>query len=414
MYRISYRGDNNLDKIGRLKPKYVNNHPFGGYKLSRAEIAEIKRVSPNTKVILYRSGVELFNPTGITQYGPIEWATTGEQAFAESQTSTADWQDIWQNHKNWLAKDKNGKYIHRQDGWAFAQPGVAYLANIGNPGYQQWLADWVKEKITVDGFDGVYFDLMYPGYFNGGWRCFDYKPCFPVYNGISTSQQLESQWRTWEIRLVTHIRSKLKKDPATENGIIFLNAILGITDFKDQNGIQYLKDTNPDGITFDGWRIMETDQWEDGVKLLNNISKNGLYSVPLANIHDKVWSQDEAQRVYQFYLSSFLLAYHNNSALRIRLKIKQNAGDTKGKPKYYLTEIADFFTTNNLGQPQAEYAKSSNGVYSRAFTNSLVVVNPSNQNKTFIVDQKYINAFFHDLSYVAGASITLPPQSGTV
>lgn len=395
IYKIQYANEFKIDKIAQYKPKYVYNHSFS-YLLSPADIAQIKSVSPNTKVILYRSGVELFNPNGTT-----DWEYPWESFFANVQTSSADWQDIWQNHKDWLAKNAQGEYIHRQPLWAFKQPGVAYLANIGNAGYQQWLADWVKKRIRDDKFDGVYFDLMYPGYFNGGWTT------KPVYNGQTIT---DDRWKTWQIELITRIRSELKKSQETANGILFLNAVLSVNDFLQQNGAQYLDATKPDAIYLDGWKIWENEsEWNQSVTLLQAICQ--LRFCGIGTHWDDNVTEEESEHLWHFTLSSWLLGNPGNSTIILRTRIGD--GSANGKPKFYTWEFFDFLQNVHLGAPQESFTKTNAGLYRRQFASGLVMVNPSSTHKSFLTGRAFTDVFTNQ-SYTAGSTITLSGRRGIV
>jgi len=64
-------------------------------------------------------------------------------------------EDEWQMalDNDWILKDENEQLVY-----VTIYPNN-YLVDIGNPDYQKWVANWIKENIEQYGFDGVFADV---------------------------------------------------------------------------------------------------------------------------------------------------------------------------------------------------------------------------------------------------------------
>lgn len=99
---------------------------------------------------------------------------------------------------NWVLKDQYGAYIYEtRFGYNFA--------DIGNPSYQQWMANWIYNDITANGYNGVFCDGGLNAYTTEIWEFASKPPINPRTGTFWTDQQLQDAY----VSLLNNIRAKL-------------------------------------------------------------------------------------------------------------------------------------------------------------------------------------------------------------
>lgn len=385
MFVVQYKQERILNSI---QPQYIFNQPFW-YEFSPTDIQSIHQSHPNTKVIRYRSGIEVFDST-------INDDSTWQDDFMKRQNSAADWSDILNKHNDWFLKDINNKYINRKQDTGDILSSGSYLIDPGNSGYQEWLFNWIKERLTVGKFDGIYLDLLYPAFPGGN------------YSGpLKKSDQ--DAWQLKVLSLVQYIQSHKQQIPAIADKILIINGVgWGGTNFMSNNGLQYITDTQTDGVQYEAFLIDSKDEisWKRDVDVLTSLSS--LYSNSMrgwVNAKFDNGTEEFHKKNAVFVLCSYLLGNNSpNFAYRYW-------GGIEGRSKWEASLEMNF--NFMIGSPIELMKKIPGDIYRRIFANGIVTVNPTTKKQSFIV-YNYRTDPVLGHTYSWGETINMEPQTGIV
>lgn len=402
------QSNTHVDALPSLHPQYVVNQPFW-YELSPSDIQSIHQRDPNTKILRYRSGVEIFNssmsPTDIPAGGKTWWIDAMKR-----YNSASDWTDIWNTHKNWFLKDRSGTYIVRSS--PVDQPGndtlpsQSYLMDPGNVGYQEWLFTWIKDRLTAGKFDGVYLDLMFPAV---PGRNFLGKP-----NGMS-----EATWNQKLSSLVRYIQNKKAQTPEIANKLIIINGVgYGGEGFLSNNGLQYITNTQANGAQFEMFLSdlfltggLDEAAWKRAVDLLFSLSAlhgntmRGWVNAKF-NVNTNGGGTVEFHKKNSvFVLASYLLGNNSpNFAFGY-------FGSVLGAGGWVAATEMNFRFT--IGSPNGVMEKLPNGLYHRVFAHGVVYVNPTRTTKSFTVANSATDPITNR-EYTQGETVGMGPQTGKI
>jgi len=237
-------------------------------------------------------------------------------------------------HEDWFIHDTDGnRLVHWKCGW--------YCMDPGNQGWRQHFANYVKQKIDLYGFDGVFIDDCW----NQLWKYFftvpeDKVPDYP-------------NWQQEMGEFLTYVKSQLNpklviiNTPNTEEYVAVVDG---------KNDEKFLKNKE----TF--WYIDN----------LAKISAQGKYYLALAS------SQEDTQESMMYCLCGYLLGVNGSKAYFGWWNIWS---DSKG---YY----PEMDKINALGSPTNAYY-SYQSVYARDFENGKVLLNPTTSSYTVNLNSEY-------------------------
>lgn len=331
----------------------------GGIDISAENnrVSWIKSLNPNNKVLVYASGVNLSN-----------WKKWGNNREFE------------QDYRHLLLEDVNGNPIHSR---TYSN---AIVPNIGNPQWQDMVAEGFKDFMDNYGYDGIFIDLFLPriGPVLGGQPdVFDLWPINPDTNELYTN----SDWKQDQTMLLQKIRNKIGNDK-----IIIINSVYTGQRYFDHTYSDYfVAPANPDGFGVESFALKDwkenwdeiyksESKWKYDIDMLVDADKNfpsmtpSIYpKLPLqAEGENNSEYQQKVESVGQFLVGSFLLGAGENILLGM-----MTGGPEKGPPNL---ELSIFY--RDLGNPLGSYYKDTDGVYKRDFDRAEVFVNPKNIQKT--------------------------------
>jgi hypothetical protein len=284
----------------------------------------------------------------------------------------------------WLLKDATGSYVTR---------GTNHHVDIGNSEYQQWLADWYYNNLQPN-FDALFLDNgMYAT--EGNWH---YGASGEPINPRTSKPFTDDEVVNGYIGIYRAIKAKVGNKIMVANGIYTGTRWMrwGVKD-------NYIKLVNElDGFMTEGWLsrwdpdpkwnyYSETYaqdsnyNWKDSVDMLVEINNlfSGKHIIVTANNVD---DQDEWA---PYFASSLKTAeekqqycLYNYASLLLGASSKNTYWLVLGW--WGLTNMQNLFNIN-IGTPLGNYSKDSNDIYTRAFSNGVVLVNPSNYARNGIL-----------------------------
>jgi hypothetical protein len=245
------------------------------------------------------------------------------------------------NHPSWFLRDQNGNVIKTNP--------IDYVMDIGNPAYQQACVASATKLAKQDGFDGIFWD------------------------GIVATD-------TWSLPSGTSVPeypSAASWQNATTSFLSYSTPALhaqGLTAFGNLCGT-----TLTSGL-WQRWAALvdgaEEESWTDGG--LGLAQQNSAWTTKLANA---AWSAANGKYVLlhsynntetgnSFGLASMMLVANGQMSYST-----SNANYTSAETIY-----PEYAVAAALGAPAGPDTKLSNGVYERAFSHGVVLVNPSTQS----------------------------------
>jgi len=311
------------------------------------KIRQVHGIRPDFKALLYRNLRAIYNYSG-------------------------EWQMALDN--NWILKDENGQLVY-----VTVYP-TNYLVDIGNPQYQKWVVNWIKENINQYGFDGVMTDFSLHAWASEHFWNASASPINP---------RTGKSWKDEEIRqALIEVHKEIKN--AISSNLLVCNGIFQGQRFwrRYDEYMEILSNSPLDGLVSEGlWyqykgTWMSEEEWLDSLNMLVWFQDNFLKEkperifVPGCKLESTVGDpyplppncSKEQMATYAF--ASTLLGAKNN----------QN----------YLALIADVNFTISIVQPLYNvdvgaplsdyYIIADTHVYARDFSNVKVLVNPTSDS----------------------------------
>jgi hypothetical protein len=304
---------------------------------------------------------------------------------------------------NWVLKGQNGAYVYEtRFGYNFA--------DIGNPSYQQWIANWIYNDVTTQGFNGVFCDGGLNAYVGELWEFASSPPINPRTGTVWTDQQLQDAY----VGLLNAIRAKLGNSL-----LIVVNGIWDGSRFQaHEAGYEYiLGHTNVNGIMGEGWwSQFNQAQWYseatwksslDSLVTLESYFVKGSSSkmfIPCCYIDcsgaASLPAGASTTQVARYGYASTLLGIQSSSDYLLMTNTPSRLQD------YY----THYFSLN-IGAPLGSYSIVPNThVYQRSFSNALVLVNP-----TSTAYNVPLNGHYTDLNGAAvSGTYNMPARTGEV
>jgi len=374
----------------------IQEQPYN-YELTTQQINELHSKNPNSKILRYRSSVEIFDVSSNYQ-DPASWS----QSFAGRQNTQAEWDDIWAAHQDWFLKNENGQYIHRKTG-AEMDGKRAYLVDPANPGWQSWLTQKLQQYIDY-GYDGVWLDLAAPTYWSGwGSRAINPK---------TGKAYTNAEWREAIIGLVSKVKQGLG------NKLVIINGLNIGKEYYNNMSPHPLEEASVDGFYFEGFvrwgnepvgKFRSEADWKKDVDLVAKVSSSSKLLIVNTAIYGKPYnpnaSKEDIERVMNYAIASYLLG-KNGSSSYVRFS----------PPSYYDTGVPSYWGKDlklyhlQIGDPVSSYYYKGN-LYQRDFTTGKVLVNPSDTNKSYTIN---LGGNYQTPDGKTVNQITLLPKTGAI
>ncbi|HLN45507.1 MAG TPA: putative glycoside hydrolase [Candidatus Sulfotelmatobacter sp.] len=325
---------------------------------------------------------------------------------AVSKNSDA-WNLALQN--NWILRDAQGNYLYD-----LVFPSLV-LVDKGNPSYQQWVAQWLKNNIDTYGYNGVYADCS--GYVSVNEDAFDSNWWAgwvgPPINPRTGNVYTEPEWRAGEISLANTIKSYIGSKLLIQNGV-FCGSF-----FFQRPYSEILQQSRVDGTVSEGWMMDLNNaqwyteaQWQDAINfeswmgntLFPQKPAGTFFAVaqnpnPLDNSAPFLPPGTSKDQFALFVYSSLLLGATTNGNIYLNLGLYSDSDYVQS-----LFNIDVGYPTNNY------YMISGTHVYARDFTNVKVLVNPT--YTTYTVN---LNGNYRTTDGVSvGSSVTVYPHSAVI
>lgn len=322
-----------------------------------AEIPVLKAINPNLKILLYQA-VMLTNSED-----PSDLQTT---------TGCTPYADDVANHPSWI--------LHDQDGDQAGEGGYpgTYMTDVGNPGYQHACAANAAALAKQYGFAGIFWDTV-----NGS---LDYTMApgetVPEYPN-------NADWQSAMSSALAYLGPAMRAQ-----GLLSVGNVGGASSVAQWD--QWVGDL--DGVEEESWTdagqglAQQIPYWSEKLTELSWAMANGKYEL------DHSWNGGEAANTYG--LASMLLAASGRASY-------STSNTNYGAQENWFPEYA---TAQSLGAPAGPYEVLSNGVYERAFSNGIVLVNPTaNSVPTFSLGGSYSGSGLTNVQ-----SVQLGPTSGLI
>lgn len=305
----------------------------------------------------------------------------------------------------WILKDANGNYVYS------TTYGTSYrMADIGNPDYQSWLADWVYNETIRHGYNGTFLDEGFKAYTYEIWWDSSATPINPRTGTSWTDQQVQDAI----VSIYNEIRNRYGA-----GYVIVTNGILNGDRWQSRkSGYNYLfAHSDLNGVMGEMWwwnyqspTWYSETSWKNSlnglVELENTFIKgnNSKMFVPGCFVDldgdNPLPTGCTVNQMTRFGFASTLLGL-DSSSLYLALS------NTLSRLALFQSSIFSL----NIGSPKGSYQQvNGTHIYQRDFTNATVLVNPTNTAYTVALTGTYTNL---DGNSVTG-TITLQPQTGEV
>jgi hypothetical protein len=277
-------------------------------------------------------------------------------------------------NNKWILKDKYGNYVKLGSG--------QYIVDIGSPGYQQWVANWIANYVKTRGYDGAMLDnAMYV--LEGNWHYgLSGEPMNPRHSPLSpfTSAEVIAAHNA----IYDAVKVKLGSNKTVVANGIHSGGKYFTFDTAGYNSLI----SHLDGFMSEGW----LSNWEQAIPYYTEKrSGNSQYNwVDSVNMVQQINSQFTGKSLIMCALCADNCPWGASSPLTTTAQKQQYClfnyasmllgASTKN---YNYLDLGWWGNQNmvylwnlNLGTPKANYYQDSNGNYVRQFTNGVVTVNP--------------------------------------
>lgn len=289
-----------------------------------AQVSALKAANPNLKIFMYQH--------------PWYSRATDPAGMSVCTSYPSD----LANHPDWFLHDANGNPVP-------ASSPQSYLMDIGNPAYQQACIQHAATLAKKWGFDGVFWDGI-DSVLN--WEL-PVGVAVPEYSSAST-------WQAAMFSFLTNASSQLHATGLQDIGNL---CRLDLTPGLWAKWSAPLDGSEEEGWTDAGGGLAQQDPvWAEKLANVAWSEANGKYVL----LH----SYSTTETGNTFGLASMLLVANGHASYST-----SNANYTSAEATY-----PEFTTAQQLGAPAGGARQLSNGVYERAFSNGIVLVNPSSHS----------------------------------
>ena len=363
---------------GLLKPPdiFVSHHWHGGH------VKTIKNAYPDKKIIIYR------NCRKVNRHRTEQWASQGENRIAEYEIAVKN---------NWILKDSSGNYIYS------TKHGQDYLlADLGNQGWQEFVADWIKFYIDTYGFDGVFLD-------NGLFCRVDewlWSVSGKAINPRTGTYFTDEETISYFIQIHDKIRNKIG-----DNKLLICNGIWHGRRFFDrkEDYLRIMEKGNIDGFMSEGifghgGQFLAEDVWRKGVDFVVWAQDHWLNKGKIFVSHvDDVWNPPKGLTLEEwctFVFASTLLGVKTETS-------KNNYFSVYGA---WFKDYVIRLHNTDVGVPTEDYhIIEGTHVYMRKFSKALVIVNPTTVSYSLNLDKEHKTLDGQTIS-----TVTLDDHTGVI
>ena len=302
------------------------------------DVAQIKTLNPNVIVIAYRSVMSM-------------------------HPRCDDWSEV-DAHEDWFLHDVSGNrlQIAWNSGW--------YGMDVGNPGWQEYFANYTKSKLeTYPDLDGIFADNVWD------WEAEPYRYDQWTVPREELPTDIASGWHNDMLEMISLVKETIG------NKILIINT-LNNDDFVDAC----------DGKMHE--HFVHKSSWEldffgppgfnplDHVDALANVSRRGkiflAHSGTIIPDNPTEADLDKAHNVMLYCLAFYLLGVNGEKTTFGFNNIHSKDGSRGYYPEFDVS----------LGSPVSEYYLV-NSTYTRDFTKGKILVNPTTSPYTVHLDSEY-------------------------
>ncbi|MHA2324557.1 MAG: putative glycoside hydrolase [Promethearchaeota archaeon] len=345
-------------------------------------VPKIHQINQNITCLLYRNIRLVWAP------GSYEYKESEYQLFVEN---------------GWILTGSSGDYVNINN--------QAYMVDIGNFSYQQWLADWVKNYLDTYNADGVFLDNCAP---NG-----------EIAYGVSEYPQNPRTGKSWTtneftqavITLVNTVKNSINPR------LVLGNTIFSGTHFfrSDLHNtyVDFLANSKIDGILSEGWISSFTtsdwyseEKWKQGIDMAiwieeNFLSKDQKIFWTMSDNAGLIWPEGEVRLPVNVTKEQYVTYAYASRLLTINYSHK---GNWMNFGVYTPEDYPQNLLKTNIGLPSSDYQKSG-FVYVREFANGLVIVNPTTSSHQYDLNGIYREAL---QGTSISSAIIIPEHTGLI
>lgn len=336
-------------------------------------VSTIHEKHPDKKIIIYR------NFRKVERSRTEEWASRASWRLAEYEFA---------RENNVICKDSAGNSVYSRN------CGMDYLiADIGNPKWHQFIADWVKFYIDNFGFDGVLLDNGLAVREDETYWGVSAKPINPRTGTHYTSEEVVQ----YHIQVQKKIREVIGNDK-----LIICNGIYHGERFfeREKEYSEILNQDTIDGVKsegiFGGKTFWNEERWRKSVEFIRWIQENWLTKGKIFIPH-LCWHRPETSTNLEsvwvgfedgYTLEHSLTFYFASTLLGIDAEVSES--NFLSLYGYWHEPFAQKLFSLNLGEPSTEYYRvEDTHVYARKFQKGLVVVNPAASSCSVSFEKEY-------------------------
>jgi Hypothetical glycosyl hydrolase family 15 len=283
------------------------------------------------------------------------------------------------NHPSWFLRDRNGHLLHDSYG--------AYLIDPGSDGVRTWTISLAKQAQT-DGYNAFFLDSL--GTY--GLEAFGGTPVDPATGKLFTPTTWMAATRGLALAVNNAISAPLVGN-GLRDGSSYFASTAGTSSLLDAVDAAEFEACFR-GATFSPTWYPSESLWLQQVRALEDVQSRGKTALCWTKLYSSATAAQQ-QHWHDFALSSFLLAQQGHEYFYYQGSKSNTALTSWGE------------TSISLGSPSAA-RQVSGSLYSRQFTNGMVVVNPSGSSASMSLPRSYM------LSGKSVNSLTVSAHSGVI
>ena len=370
--------------------EFAATHYVGAQKVFVSEVRRLRSHNPNFVVLNYRLGLGLGYQQTIGDCEPSgTWLEVieGEKWVREYPENPPD---------EWFFTLDGQRVLFCDWGW--------YVMDIGNLAWREYWAGEVLRQLRANASDGIFIDGLFPPNYYGGDK---FDPNLPVIDRVFEE--------TWSSKIEDFIIFGQSGDLADYYFIPNVGQWVTGRDITDYS--------SADGIMIEGfgrWAngeyfLAEEGDWQlqmDRILSMVNLDK----IILLQQYVDK--GIDMEDRL--FLLGNYLLIKGHHTYVNLEL-----SSEPEWFPEY---EIPIGTPIGGIPSSIGSLWRSDWGVYARAYSNGLVLVNPSEKVQEIVFQKTYYQAFPYgggivpadgdvlgwEVDYVPVTSVSLNPNQAVI
>ena len=345
-------------------------------------VPQIHSLNPNVLCLLYRNVRTVWGP------GSYEYVASEYNTFVNN---------------GWILKDSSGNFVVSEEFTGFA-------IDIGNLGYQSWLANWVSYYISSYGANGVYFDWLFTDTI--------------IFHGASATSINPRTGKAWTnaevetaiINLVDTVKNNIGLKLVVGNSAYDSYAFYNPE--RRQGILNLMANSKIDGVHSEAWlsawsqsNWYSETEWLNAVNMAVEINNNflskgnkifvttsenaGLW-IPPGQV---VLPAGVTDRQYYLYVyASMLLA-------------ASYSGNYMNLGYYTPQDYPQSLFAIDIGSPTGVYRMiSGTYVYERDFSNGKVYVNPTSNSYQVVFSGSYLDSNGNSVS----SPLTIQPHTGVI